>query len=73
MSCPLGTSHALPMRTLMFSFSGPTDLNTSLHSGTDSAGKVENAPAPNLGIVHRDTEVLLGNQQICYLMALQGK
>lgn len=64
MPCPLGTSHKLLMHMLVFPFSGPRNLNTSLHSGTDSTGKVENASALNLRRVHRNNEVPLGNQQI---------
>lgn len=47
---------------LVFPFLAP--LNISLHSGIASAGKVEKALVPNLRGVHRDNEVLLGNQQI---------
>lgn len=72
-SCPLDPSHKLFMLMLLFPSSGPRNQNTSLHSGTDSTGKVENSLAPNLRRVHRDNKVLLENQQIAYLVTLQGK
>lgn len=72
-SCSLDPSHKVFMLMLVFPSSGPRNQTTSLHSGTDSTGKVKNSPAAKLKRVHRDNKVFLGNQIIWYLMTLQGK